>query len=117
MEATGANASVTSQAIKGDSYYGYSDGLHTIQLVYGSSFAGNVHIQASLELEPITSDWFDISPTSTGTSFTTIGTETYAIIPGLTGSEAYTFTGNYPNIRVYMEGRTAGQINKAIMSA
>lgn len=129
LNATGNAMNTTSQAVKGDSYYGYSDGLHTIQLSY-NAFAGRVHIQGTLALEPAEADWFDLNPTSTGTSFTTSGTETYvdfAVGSEITGAEAYTFQGNYTHIRVWMDRRhigdgstweaSYGQISKAYMSA
>lgn len=128
LSSTGTNMNLTGDAVKGDSWYGYADGLHTIQAVY-AAFEGRLHIQATLELEPAESDWFDISATSTGTAFTTSGTDIYVDFPDgseITGSEAYTFQGNYTWIRLYVD-RTHlagnndlleyGQITKAILSA
>lgn len=130
LSSTSTNMNQHSMAVKGDSWYGYADGLHTIQLVY-AAFAGRLHIQGTLSLTPTESDWFDILPTSTGTTFTQSAGQVYAdfALSGgeISGSEAYTFQGNYTWVRVYMDrehigngttyDNSYGSILKAILSA
>lgn len=128
MGSTGTNMSQTSSSVKGDSFYGYSDGWHTIQIVY-SQFVGRLHVEATLAIEPTDTDWFGIKPQ------TTLGTEysagqSYVQFnsnnPG-DGAEAYTFRGNFTYLRVRMDrahvgdGTTYdpsyGSISKVILSA
>ena len=126
LESTGTTMNQYSTEVKGDSFYGYSDGFHTIQVIY-NQFVGRLRIQATLDLTPEATDWFDIIPTSTGTEFNANGYVQFnSNAPGST-SEAYTFQGNFTHIRVYMDrehvgdGSTYdpsyGQINRVILSA
>lgn len=129
LAATGNTMNQFSTPIKGDSYYGYSDGLHTIQPTF-AAFEGRVHVQGTLVINPASTDWFDINPTTTGgNAFVTVGTETYVDYPDgspYTGSEAYTFQGNFAHVRLYMDRRHIGdgntyvdygQITRAVLSA
>ena len=93
---TGTNMNETSNSVKGDSFYGYSDGWHTIQVVY-NQYVGRFHVEASLSTTPTDSDWFPIKPEvtngtefSAGESFVQFNSNN----PG-DGSEAYTFRGNF----------------------
>lgn len=52
-----------SDKLKGDGYYGSSDGLHTVSYTVAPNFAGTCTIQASLTVVPGTGDWFDIDST------------------------------------------------------
>jgi|TARA_R110002074_G_scaffold12935_2_gene46976 hypothetical protein len=129
MENSGVNMNKTSIEAKGDSYYGYSDGLHTIQVVY-NQFVGRFHVEATLTVAPATdSDWFGISPTTThGTEFTANNgyVQFNSNLPADL-SESYTFKGNFAHIRVRMDrahvgdGTTYdasyGSISKVILSA
>lgn len=47
-------------------WYGFGDNLHTVSIKY-NSFLGNIHIQATLSLNPKDEDWFeiDINPDKT----------------------------------------------------
>jgi len=127
MSTTGTTMNLYSTTVKGDNYYGYSDGLHTVQVIY-DQFVGRIHIQASLSLEPTDSDWFDILPTTTaGTEFNSEGYVQFNSNEPGNLSEAYTFTGNFTYIRVYMDrehvgdGETYdssyGQISRVVLSA
>lgn len=49
--------------VKGDGYYGSSDGLHTIQYSATQNFIGTMTMQASLATEPTETDWFNIANT------------------------------------------------------
>lgn len=128
MGSTGTNMNVTSTSVKGDSFYGYSDGWHTIQVVY-SQFVGRLHVQATLAVTPTETDWFDIEPELTaGTEFNA-GDGYVQFNNNAPGnlSEAYTFRGNFTYLRVYMDrahvgdGTTYdtsyGSVSKAILSA
>lgn len=127
MSTTGTTMNLYSTTVKGDNYYGYSDGLHTVQVIY-DQFVGRIHIQASLSLDPTDSDWFDILPTTTaGTEFNSEGYVQFNSNEPGNLSEAYTFTGNFTYIRVYMDrehvgdGETYdssyGQISRVVLSA
>ena len=132
MSATGTAMNKYSDNVKGDSYYGYTDGIHTIQVVY-SNYVGRVHIQATLAVTPAETDWFDVvvSPTeglySGSNPWNDAGYIQFnANAPG-NKSEAYTFKGNYTWIRTYVDrsyigdGATYdvsyGQVNNIILSA
>jgi hypothetical protein len=127
LESTGITMDKYSTVVKGDSYYGYSDGYHTIQVIY-SQFIGRVRIQGTLSLTPETTDWFDIIPSTTsGTEFNGGGYVQFnSNAPGNL-AEAYTFQGNFTFLRIHMDrahvgdGTTYdssyGQISRAILSA
>ena len=66
LSATGTDMNKYSDSVKGDSYYGYTDGIHTMQVVY-SNYVGRFHIQATLALEPAEYVSFIILYTSKGT--------------------------------------------------
>ena len=133
LSSTGSNMNMTGMNVKADSYYGYVDGHHTIQLVY-SNFVGRLRIQASLSLNPAETDWFDLQDT---TVFGSVTDQTTGYNPAgyiqfnandpANGSQAYSVTGNFAYIRVQMDrshvgdGTTYdpsyGQITQAILSA
>ena len=49
---------VIGQKCKGDGYYGYTDGVHSVQYTF-DGFTGSIEIQATLVLEPADHiDWF-----------------------------------------------------------
>jgi hypothetical protein len=122
---TGTEMNVTSTAVKGDSYYGYTDGLHTIQVQF-QNYIGRFRIQATLALEPSEDDWFPLRLEG----FTADGRDGYKQWNNdnpRTATEAYTFQGNYTWIRVEMDrshmgdgvtyDSAYGQIVQAILSA
>lgn len=128
LGSTGTNMSETSNNVKGDSFYGYSDGWHTFQVIY-NQYVGRFHVEATLATEPGDNDWFEIKPEVTnGTEFS--AGESYVQFnsnnPG-DGAEAYTFRGNFTYLRVRMnrshvgDGTTYdtsyGTISKVILSA
>ena len=127
MSASGTEMNKFSEAIKGDSYYGYTDGLHTFQVVY-NQFIGRLRIQATLSLDPAEADWFDIIPSdSTGRRFNTEGYIQWNANAPRSGSEAYTVQGNFTYLRIYIDrnhvgdGATYdtsyGQISQVILSS
>ena len=127
LSASGTDMNKYSTEVKGDSYYGYSDGLHSLQVIY-DQFVGRLRIQATLAISPESTDWFDIVPTTTaGTEFNSGGYVQFNSNDPANLAECYTFTGNFTHIRVYMDrehvgdGSTYdssyGQIRQVILSA
>jgi len=127
LSTTSTDMNKYSTDVKGDSYYGYSDGLHSVQVIY-EQFIGRVRIQATLSLEPSSTDWFDLVPTTTsGTEFNGAGYVQFNSNEPGNLAECYTFSGNYTFVRVYMDrehvgdGTTYdssyGQIRQVILSA
>lgn len=45
--------------VRGDGWYGYSDGKHTVA-IHTSNFSGRIYIEGSLADEPGDNDWFAI---------------------------------------------------------
>ena len=133
LSSTGSNMNMTGMNVKADSYYGYVDGHHTIQLVY-NNYIGRLRIQASLSLNPAETDWFDLqdttvygSVTDQTTGYNPAGYIQFNANDPANGSQAYSVTGNFAYIRVQMDrshigdGTTYdpsyGQITQAILSA
>lgn len=115
MGSSGTEMNKYSTEVKGDNYYGYSDGLHTIQVVY-DQFVGRLRIQATLQLEPESTDWFDLvsgvsiygSITDQTAAWNSDGYIQFnANDPG-NGAQAYTFQGNFTHLRVYMDREHVG---------
>lgn len=109
--------SYTSQPIKGDGYYGSSDGFHTIQVKL-TNFVGKIEIQSTLEIEPAESDWFvtnlelnenivDTTGASINKSATSISlTQPTNLV------KIYNFEGNFVWIRAKVTNFTQGIIDK-----
>ena len=127
LSGTGTEMSKFSTEVKGDSYYGYTDGLHTIQVTY-SQFIGRLRLQWTLAVEPTENDWFDIQPDNTnGRRFNENGYVQFNADNPANGSEAYTFQGNFAWVRVYMDRThmgdsttyddSYGQLSRVILSA
>ena len=133
LSSTASKMNMTGMNVKADSYYGYVDGHHTIQLVY-NNYIGRLKIQASLSLNPAETDWFDIqdttvygSVTDQTTGYNPAGYIQFNANDPANGSQAYSVTGNFAYIRVQMDrshigdGTTYdpsyGQITQAILSA
>lgn len=108
MSGTGTDMNKYSTEVKGDSYYGYTDGWHTVQVTY-AQYVGRVRIQCSLIVEPGANDWFDIVATTTsGTAFNPNGYIQFNANNPADGSEAYTFQGNFAWVRIYMDREHVG---------
>ena len=127
MSASGTEMSKFSEAVKGDSYYGYTDGLHTFQVVY-SQFVGRVRLQATLSLDPAEADWFDVTPVgTTGNRFNQFGYLQWNANAPANQSEAYTVQGNFTYLRFYLDRThmadsvtydpSYGQISQVIISS
>lgn len=104
---TGTNWNKIGEPIKGDAYYGYTDAIHTIQVIY-QNFVGGFGIQATLALKPEPNDWFWIKINPQGD--TNSPYMTFPIDPlaptgangGDTGSIATTFIGNFVFLRAVL---------------
>lgn len=113
MTSSGNEMNKYGEQARGDSYYGYTDGLHTVQVVY-NEFVGRFRIQATLELEPTEADWFDlvIDPENGlypgSNPWNPNGYIQYNANAPATKSEAYTFRGNYTYIRPFMDRNHVG---------
>jgi hypothetical protein len=80
-----------SDPVKGDGYYGSSDGLHTVMYTMNLNFIGTVTMQASLASAPVESDWFAVKGV----------TSSYNAMSNLltTQVDYYNFTGNFVWVR------------------
>lgn len=134
FDASGTDMNKYGTEIKGDAYYGYSDGYHTLQVTY-AEFVGRFRIQCTLSLEPTSADWFDLVPDTTiygsltdqAVAYNPDGYIQFNANDPATGSAAYTFQGNFTYVRCYMDrehigdGATYdssyGQISRVILSA
>ena len=127
LSATGTDMNKYSDEVKGDSYYGYTDGYHTVQVTY-EQFVGRMRIQASLMLEPTSDDWFDIVPSeTTGQRFNENGYIQFNADDPASKSEAYSFKGNFAWIRLYMDrehvgdgstyDNSYGQVSRVVLSS
>jgi len=127
LSATGTDMNKYSDEVKGDSYYGYTDGYHTVQVTY-EQFIGRMRIQASLVLEPTSDDWFDIVPSeTTGQRFNDNGYIQFNADDPASKSEAYSFKGNFAWIRLYMDrehvgdgstyDNSYGQVSRVVLSS
>lgn len=77
---------------KGAGYHNKGDGVHTAVFEF-NNFKGSVKIQATLELYPSDSDWFDVVYDSSDTVLTAIDSTP------LTNNATCTFTGKFVFIR------------------
>jgi|TARA_R110002074_G_scaffold244989_3_gene416898 hypothetical protein len=94
-----AELTYTSDKVKGDGYYGYADGLHTMSFHF-KNFAGRIYVQATLVAEPTESDWFNIQLRSSA--------DYYEYTTQTTGTLGSTFQGNFVWIRVKIDRSTLG---------
>lgn len=80
-----------SSKVKGDGYYGNSDGLHTVMYTATSDFHGTVTMQASLATDPAESDWFFVNGVSV--AYTPFDVRTTSTV------DISNFTGNFVWVR------------------
>jgi len=98
----GSSTTWSSNKFKGNGYYGYTDGLHTVSYKL-SGFIGILKFQATLVTNPTESDWFDVNGTS-------IGDGTSAV----NGTTFYNFTGNFVWCRAHITNFSAGSIQQVL---
>ena len=103
QSSTGTTMNLTTTKVEGDSYYGYSDGMHTIAIQY-AAFKGRVTVEGTLSLTPTDADYFPIQIPG-GTTVTAGGYKTFPTsgTTGFSGTEAYNITGNFTYLRVKMD--------------
>ena len=103
---TGSTA-VTGSDTPGDSYYGFTDGLHTVA-IYPKNFLGDVAIQATLAETPGNSDWFNI----------TLKNGNKATYSNQSTVDAYTFTGNFIYLRAVVtpQASNSGSVDKILLN-
>jgi len=116
MSNTGNAYNLVGDKIRADSYFGYTDGIHTVQVVY-QNFTGGIGIQGTLALDPSDEDWFwiqlvdsrgncsdrpymvypkdPLNPTGAAAQASTGLTNSN----GDSGTEAFTFQGNFVYLR------------------
>jgi hypothetical protein len=90
-----------SDQVKGDGYFGGSDGVHTAAYKTNLSFVGTVTMQATLASAPVSSDWFTVS--NTNVSYASIVVRTTSTI------NLINFTGNFVWVRGCIQ-ITAGSV-------
>jgi hypothetical protein len=81
-----------------------ADATHTVQYSTINGFIGLVKTQATLELNPIETDWFDVDNTLLGNGLTPVSDQTLLI----------TFNGNFVWVRVVIDSFSAGSINRIL---
>lgn len=84
----------TSDKVKGDGYFGGSDGLHTVAYTTSKFFKGTVTMQATLASEPVEADWFNVKNTTS--TYTSLNIRTTSTV------DIYNFTGNFVWVRGYI---------------
>lgn len=121
----------TSDKVKGDGYFGRSDGLHTVQINL-TNFSGEIAIQGSLSIEPTDEDWFTVELSSVDPTTMLIATvdTTGAITAsndnkitlssisydGENSNVNYNFTGNFVWLRAVVSGWKTGSISSILMN-
>jgi hypothetical protein len=100
----GSSATFNSDKVKGDGYYGFSDGVHTVQSRV-TNLIGTIKIQGTLVKNPADTDFVDIVTVNESDGSTAI-----------TNSFFNNFTGNFVWIRIAVSGFTAGSINSIYMA-
>lgn len=146
---TGREMNVVGQPIKSDGYFGYTDGIHSVQIFY-SNFTGGIGIQGTLstgvmcngELQIPEEDWFWIHLSNNPNYLETLPYIMYPKDPlsptatqpnsiwvngtGDTGTELFTFIGNFVYLRAVMtrehlepapeNADLLGQVDKVLLS-
>ena len=108
----------SSERIKGDGYFGGSDGLHTVFWSV-ANFIGTLEVQATLASEPVEADWVTVKLTESGNNYTidttglvtASGVETTRYPTITTTSKSYNFTGNFVWLRGRISEFTQGVMN------
>lgn len=132
MSNTGREHTVVGKPVRADGYFGNTDGIHTVQVIF-SNFTGAFGLQGTLEVNPQEEDWFFININQ----FSAIDSP-YVRFPerpgsptgdsGDTGTRAFTFTGNFVYLRAVLDrsflaepspsasSTGFGQIDKVLLS-
>lgn len=102
---TSSKWEVVGAPIRAGSYFGNTDGVHTVSVKY-DNFRGGFKLQGTLAMNPTEDDWFDIiledSYCNQKTSFVEYPRDAFAPTGdngGDTGVDAFTFIGNFTYLR------------------
>jgi hypothetical protein len=96
----------SSNPVKGDGYFGGSDGLHTAQ-VRLTNFRGSVAVQGTLSTTPLENDWFNVLlDNGSGTTISSLDLNT-----ATSSVSCYNFTGNFVWVRANISNWTVGTVN------
>ena len=98
----GVSTTFSSAQLKGNGYYGYTDGLHTVSYKL-IAFVGIIKFQATLVQNPASTDWFDITSTIVGDGVTAI-----------TGNYFFNYSGNFVWCQALVTNFTAGNIQQVL---
>ena len=115
------STTLTSEKVKGDAYFGQSDGLHTV-MINLNSFTGIVKIQGSLESTPGDNDWFDIELGTDDFVVDTSGLVTKQAAESLiyntveTSMKSYNAVGNFVWLRADISNWQSGTISSIEMN-
>lgn len=90
---SGSNMNSTGDKIKADSYFGYTDGIHSVSVKL-NSFKGKIKLQGTLSLTPATADWGDVKLIEKATA--------------ISSTEIHTFKGNYVYLRAVLDRSGVG---------
>ena len=134
MTNTGPNHNLVGDAKRGDSFFGRTDGLHTVQVTV-TNFTGSFGLQATLATEPVEADWFDINLNANQNVSSASPLISFPVNPaeptGQTGddaTQAFTFVGNFVWLRAILDRSTIveppvlglttelGQIDRVLLS-
>lgn len=114
---TGTSAlTYTSDKVKGDGYFGRSDGLHSVQIKV-TNFIGKVEIQGTLSVDPGSSDWFTVDLDSFRQYVDTTGLvrkETLAFLNYTTSTTTilgFNLNGNFVWLRSKISNFTQGTVD------
>lgn len=94
LASTGTQFNVTSDKVRGDSFYGYTDGLHTMAF-YLSGFIGKIYVEGTLANTPVEADWFTINLDG--------ATIPLVYAAATTATVARSFEGNFIYLRVRID--------------
>jgi len=99
----GTPQNVLGSKVKGNGFYGFNDGLHTVAH-FITGVVGVLEVQGSLAAEPVEADWVTLD-TRTGTTD----------VP-LTENATYNFTGNFVWVRAKVTNLANGTITKILLN-
>lgn len=134
MTNTGPDHNLVGEKIRADSYFGRTDGIHTVQVVV-NDFTGSFGIQGTLATEPVEADWFDINLNANQNVSSASPKITFPTNPAMPSGQngdnatlAFTFVGNFVFLRAILDRSTIpeppalgtttdlGQIDRVLLS-
>jgi len=99
------------EKIRSDGWWGYTDGIHTVQLNY-INFYGSFGIEGTLSVNPTEADWFPIG-LSDG-----VRAGVYAVFDNYeSGTRAYTFVGNFVYLRAKLHREQPIQTDPLVIAS